>query len=205
MNIEHIIPAKQVQAWAESSLLDPLALSFSRLVAARIDWNKALFKTLAKSGLHDDVLLNFQSGGKVSSEPRPENWLIDSLNAVQDKGNSFFLVEDWSSRPADAFITTASMPAVFNGDEVYYVVKDDPRSAANWGRICSNTVPLFHGFLIQGEPMPLLGGAVDVKKLEAFANCVQLIFFGIYDGESYLLCSFEEKNFVSVGCVPRTD
>jgi hypothetical protein len=192
MNTEHIFPQDKVQQWANNSLRDSLALSFSHYVAENIDWSKARFYALAEIGIPVDSLLNFRTGGKTSGEPRPDDWLINSVNAVRGTRNNFFLIEDWLARPEDGFISSFSMPAVFKEKEVYYVAKDDPRRVANWGRICSNSVPLFHGFLVEDDAMPSPGDVLSDERLQALAKCVRIIFFGIYDGESYLLCSLDQ-------------
>lgn len=190
MNVDRTLTHEQVEYWANESLRDPLALTFSNYVSKNIDWGRARFHALVNADLPDGDVLDFRTGGKVAGTPRPEDWLVDAFNSERGTGDSFLLIEDWTARPGDAFLIDRSMPAIFSGNEVYYVVKDErPEQLANWHRICSNTVPLFHGFLIQGQPMLSPGDTFGEEQMEAHAKQVQMIFFGIYDGESYLLCS----------------
>lgn len=191
MNIERVLPLSDVRAWVIESLRDPLALSFSHHVASTIDWSGAQCRVLVSSDVPHKEVLDFRSGGKSSGEPSPDEWLLDALRQVRTSNLSFVLIEDWSARPADTFIRAQAMPLVHNGDEVYYVVDNtEPHLLSNWPRICSNSVPLFHGFVIQGLPMPKVGSTIGRSSFEVFSQGVKMAFFGIYDGESYLTCTF---------------
>ncbi|CAK0781242.1 hypothetical protein CCP4SC76_7790002 [Gammaproteobacteria bacterium] len=195
MNIELVLSAEQARRWAELSLRDALALTFSHYVADSFDWSSAKFTTLVKPGLSDDELFDFRHGGKTSGKPHPDDWLIESICSLRSSESSFFFVEDWQLWPEAEIITKCVLPAVFNNKEVYFVVQeDDPRTSNSlFGICCANLVPLFHGFLIHGTPAPASGSTIDVEQLKTLARHVAVIYFGVYDGESYLVCSSGAK------------
>lgn len=194
MNVERVMATEQVKPWVDASLRDPLALTFSHYVAEQMDWAAAHVRTFVQVGLADDALLDFQHGGKIAGGPHPDDWLIEFLNAMRDPSHSFFFVEDWLLWPEAEIIRTCALPAVFNGQEVYFAVQaDDPRTSESlFGVCCANPVPLFHGFLIQGIQMPSPGSTVSHEQFRALARHVQAMYFGVYDGESYLVCPFDK-------------
>lgn len=192
MNIERILMTTQVKPWVEASLRDPLALTFSHEVVEQLDWATAQCRVLVKAEATEAAVLDFPHGGKITGEPRPDDWLITMLNARRDPRHSFFFAEDWQLQPEDAIIREWGLPAVFHGQEVYFAVQDDPRtSELLWGVCCANFVPLFHGFLLQGTAMPAPGSQVSQEQLRTLAQHVQALYMGIYDGESYLVCTFD--------------
>lgn len=191
MNKEHIISRNDVLDWVKNSLLDSLALTFSNFVAGSVDWENARFKVFAKHDLLDTAIMDFKSGGKTQDGPNPDEWLKATLNSLIDCRDGFLIVEDWLARRQDLFLVNRSMPAFFNGNEVYYLVDENLAEVKNWKRICSNNVPLFHAFFVHGKDYPQLNESVELDKFELIAKCVKLIVFGVYDGESYLVCSFE--------------
>lgn len=203
MNIEFDLQPQDALTWAKDSLCDPLALSFSHCLAKQVDWAKARFFLFGDSSLSRKELLEFRYGGKVGYHQRgthdnlcADDWLADFLISSGDKKQDFILVEDWLARPTSAFIKEDSMPAVFNGNEVYFVAKLSDLSvplSKNMDFICFNPVPLFHGFLIHGGVMPTPGDILTIDKMEALCKNVKLIFLGIYDGESYLVCHFGDS------------
>jgi len=194
MNIEYKLRSEDVLEWARNSLCDPLALTFSRCLAKWIDWTEAKFVLLGKEGLSEESLLDFRHGGKVSGKPRADDWLPEVLLSYGNVHEDFVLTEEWISRPKD-YLREENLKflAVFNDDEVYLATSlcnlIHPCSTSNpWGFVCGNQVPLFHGFLLHGGVMPLRGDVFDVNKMKELCKYVKLIFFGIYDGESYLIC-----------------
>ncbi|MBF0134525.1 MAG: hypothetical protein HQL75_18300 [Magnetococcales bacterium] len=197
MNIERFyscedIDRETVRRWAIESLDDPLALSFSHYVSSNVDWGSAWFRTFGSSDLSKEDYLNFETGGKFSGTPYADDWLIESIKVARKQESTFLFIEDWTARPGSCFISSFLLPAVYSGNEVYYVVEDrDFDQMPRWGRISSNTSPLFHGFVIQDYPAPSLGSTLEKEDLEAISRHVLMAFLGIYDGESYMLCSFE--------------
>lgn len=189
MNIERILAPLHAKDFAIASLLDPLALSFSKYVEKKIPWDSCEYRILAKGELTENEILDFRHGGKTEGTPRPDDWLIEVTNSIRDKNNSFYLVEDWQLWPGAPVIEKNSMPAIYNGREVYfYVNHPDPRGSDTlFGICCGNTVPLFHGFVIEGGPTLCLDEAIDADKMEILADSVRILYFGIYDGESYLV------------------
>ena len=190
MNIEFDMRKEDVVEWTKNSLRDPLALSFSHCLANQVDWEKAEFSLLGNSALSRKELLEFRYGGKVSGEPYADDWLLDSLISYGDTEKDFVLAEEWILRPGYKFME--EMSAVFNGDEVYFVMSlrdlAPVTDKEKWGWMCSNQVPLFHGFLIGSKQMPVRGDVMDADRIKELCKHVKLIFFGIYDGESYLVC-----------------
>ena len=188
MNMEIKVHNARVVEWAKNSLRDSLALSFSHCLAEQIDWEKAEFFLLRGADISQEDLLEFRNGGKVSSD-LANNWLLDSLLSCGDTKKDFVLVEDWILRSGVGFLE--EMPAIFNGDEVYFAIglcDLAPITDEKWWSICTNQVPLFHGFLICGANMPARGCVMDIDRMKELCKHVKLIFFGIYDGESYLIC-----------------
>lgn len=193
MNVERQLIAERVLPWVRGSLTDPLALGFSRFADSLIAWDTAKFSVFVDEGVSDADLMDFGVGGKISPSPRPEKWLLDAVDIFPRSGARSWLVEDWMARPNDQFIGAKSIPAIYCGAEVYYLVAD-PGSTSNWGRISSNRPPLFHAFILDGIKMSAPGSQVQSSDLESWARCVKAIALGVYDGESYLLCSFGEEH-----------
>jgi hypothetical protein len=191
MNIEFKVRKADVVEWAKSSLRDSLALSFSHCLAEQVNWEKAEFSLWGDSALSQEALLEFRYGGKVSGKPstNANDWLRNSLVSYGDTKKDFVLTEEWILRPGSEFV--GKMPAVFNGDEVYFFIGLHDLTSVTDEKlhgIFANQVPLFHGFLIHGGSMPVRGDVMDVDRIKELCKHVKLIFFGIYDGESYLVC-----------------
>lgn len=124
----------------------------------------------------------------MSPPPTAAEWLRSRVLAFFSRQNGYALVSDWTARPKHTFLTDRGMPAVFHKSEVYYVVtNNEAQEQRKWGRIWSNTVPLFHAFLVAGMQPPQLGIELNSTLLEEMVPRVRAIIFGIYDGESYLL------------------
>lgn len=172
--------------WASESITDKLAQSFSHAVGRHVELKRAKFSVLADSTLSQEALCDFRHGSKTSGEPTADAWLVDFL--LTQAADTFLLIADWTAKRGAKFLQTRAMPAVFHDDEVYYVVPNSaPAEVPNWRRIVSNTVPLFHGFVIQGAPMPEIGSQIDAIAIERLAAHVKGIVFGVYDGESYMV------------------
>jgi len=194
MNTERILPPDQATCWAHASLVDPLALSFSRHVAANVDWTKAIFRVFAEESVSDDALLKFETGSKVSPEPHPDGWLDERIKSVGAGRSAFLIAEDWTVRPQHSFLTARAMPAVFHNEEVYYVVRlQEVAHEMNWRRILSNTVPLFHAFVIGGECGVSPRDTIGQLLMEKWSKQLQMIIFGVFDGETYLVSSFSDS------------
>lgn len=189
MNIQYTLPWDSVSPWIEKSLTDPLALSVSREIFKSTNSIEMLFHTVAQKGLTTNQLLDFQSGGKVSNGIRPDDWLLDFVeNTSCAQSGGFWLIEDWLARPGDSSLHKAGMPALFNGNEVYYVLDlKASRTDPNWPRIRSNRPPLFHAFLVSGTEKPIIGSMLSQSVIDELAKHICLIVFGVYDGESYLV------------------
>lgn len=190
MNIEHQLVAERVLPWVRRSLVDPLALRFSKLVEPLVEWNSASFSVFADESVSESELMDFDVGGKVSPSPRPEEWLLEAV-ALRPWSQEprCWLVEDWMARPNDQFLRAQSLPAIYLGSEVYYLVSN-PESNKNWGRISSNRPPLFHAFVLDDISMVMPGTQIQASDLDLWARHVKAIALGVYDAESYLLCSF---------------
>lgn len=188
MNVERTLTAHQAKDFVIASLLDPLALSFSKLVAEKINLDSCEYKTLAKDGLTEGALLDFRHGGKIEGAPHPDDWIIELANSVRKEKNSFYFVEDWQLWPDAPVIKKNLLPAVYNNREVYFFVDhSDPRQSDSlFGICCGNTVPLFHGFVIEGDANIFADGKIDADKMALVASNVRMLYIGIYDGESYL-------------------
>ena len=189
MNIEHDLTNDVVRDWAKMSLLDPLSLSFSKWCEATVDWRNARFSVLAASNCTKEQLLDFKHGGKMDGNPIVDDWFVEQLS-VRQRSDDFLLVEDWHVTPRASFLEQREMPGVYFNDEVYYLIAQrNAVNIPNWGRIFSNSVPLFHAFVVRGVP-PAVDDRRQVQHetFRSLAGCVATIVFGVYDGESYLLC-----------------
>ena len=193
MNVERTLPKGQAMGWAHNALLDPIALSFSRHVAAEIDLSKASFRVLAEQSLSDAVLMDFATGGKISGEPHPQDWLLECIAPACTTLDDCILAEDWLARPEHTFLVDRAMPAVISDQEVYYIVPaDELRVEPNWRRIFANTVPSFHAFVIDGNCTLFRGDTFTIDAMQLLAKQVRKIIFGVYDGESYMVCSLSK-------------
>jgi hypothetical protein len=188
MNIAYDLRQRRALDWVRESLTDGLALGVSKSVAKSVNLDKARLRVFANEGLSEQALLEFAYGGKAAGEPRPDNWLKDCLNRLRSPGDGLFLFEDWRARPTDKVILEQKLPVVTSGQDVYYVLPNcDPHQVANWQRLCSNTVPLFHAFVVN---MPSADIRAEYSTWpDQIASNVTHIILGVYDGESYLICS----------------
>ena len=56
----------------------------------------------------------------------------------------------------------------------------------------ANHAPLFHAFVVgPSVEAPSLLSVVDEAQMVAIASAVRLVICGVYDGEVFLLCSFD--------------
>jgi hypothetical protein len=191
MNIQYEIELDAVSLWIQKSLNDPLALAISRNLAQSLHLAGLKFYTFARHGLSENELFDFSFGGKVSVGFSADEWLVDFVEKTScGKSNGFWLVEDWLARPKDSTLSSTPMPAVFHGDQVYYVIDiHSARSDRNWRRICSNRSPLFHAFILQGISKPPPGLTMSGSYINKLTKHVCLMVFGLYDGESYLVAA----------------
>lgn len=194
MNIERILNGNEVIEWTTESMRDRLALTLSHLVFEKFNWHQVEFRTFVKESLWIHDVAEFDFGGKIDSMPCPDEWLIKYLNSVRKNRESFLVIEDWMMGPEDPLITTEALPAVFYGKEVYYVIQDyDLNLTPNWRAMCTNQVPLFHAFVVQGSHLPEVGKELSEIELQGIARSVSHLIFGAYDGESYIVCESRAK------------
>ncbi len=185
MNVEHVLSAQEVEPWVRASLRDGLALGLSHHVVAQLPWSDVRYRVLARRDLTRAELLEFSVGGKVAGAPTADDWLIVALSSSVARGR-LLLAEDWRARPTDAFLTQRQLPALFAGEQVYYVVSGQPADDPNWKRISSNAPPTFHMFAVESDaPQP--GTQLTEAALQRLASGVRQLVLGVYDGESYLL------------------
>lgn len=191
MNQEHCLEPQATISWVLDSLMDELALSLSHKVAATVQLANMTFRTFAASTASESQLLDFEVGGKVCANPSPLDWLTNALKSTFDWTDCFLIVEDWTARPTDRFISQAGLPAFELEEQVYYIFDQPiPLEINNWRRMYSNTPPLFHGFIISGRNMrPRSSTSLSNALMDKLAHSVKGIFVGVYDGESYVVCS----------------
>jgi hypothetical protein len=191
MKEERSVTASVVQDWLVSSLTAGLALDLSRAVGKQFDPAMFEYRAYIDASLSEEQIVNFAEGGKVGNTVRADNWLIESVMARRSNGSSgFWMVEDWTARPEHQALRKYAMPTRFLGNQVYYVTSAcDPRDAVYWKRMFSNHPPAFHGFFVENCEIPEEGSPLTDDVIGEIAKHVAVLFLGIYDGESYLLCT----------------
>lgn len=185
--IEYNLPVTTTGQWITDSLRRGPSLSLAKLIASAADWNRFSFKTFANEGLSETDLIGFSTGNKASAQCVDE-WLMDLLSTSPLTVRGLFVVEDWRATPGSQFLKDMSLPAMFVGAEVYFVLRErDPRRINNWRRIFSNTVPTFHAFLVDDNPGVMPGMRMSIEELTDMARRMRMIVCGAYDGESFVV------------------
>jgi hypothetical protein len=185
--IEYNLPAATTGQWLTDSLRRGPSLSLAKLIANTSDWSGFSFKTAANEGLSETDLLGFSAGNKASGQ-RADDWLMNLLATSALTLQGLFVVEDWRATPRSQFLADMSLPAIFVGEEVYFVLRErDPRRIDNWRRIFSNTVPTFHAFLVDDDPRVMTGTSISATELADMARRLRMIICGAYDGESFVV------------------
>jgi hypothetical protein len=191
MNVEYHLPAEKVERFVSSELSDSLAMTLSHCFSRFFNPVATGFRLLAKEGLNEGEVLDFQGAPRAEGVPSPGDWLVQFFTSFGNGADPFLLVEYWLLSPRSSVIKADNLPAVYHGDEVYFVirVKDLGNDDGAKGLCTDNLVPLYHVFLIQGVPMPEIGSDITTEELEVLAAHVRAFCMGIYDGESYLVAT----------------
>lgn len=171
------------------SFRDPLALSMSKAFSTTRIAKLHDFRAYAKTNLDFVGLIDFAHGNKINHQPDPDNWIIGRCRDLVGSEDFFYFVEDWTARPDDSFISSEDVPAVFDGQDVYYAVKSaEQATLRTWPRILWNLPPLFLMFLVSGAPRNVARSSISEQTIMEYAERTVGIVIGVYDGESYLVC-----------------
>lgn len=186
MSTEYQLPKFPTAQWVIESLREGPSLTLSQIAAERLDVDQFSFVTFAQENVSQRDLLEFQYGGKAE---KADDWLMERLKKNSALGTGqMVVVEDWMATPQSNFIRERGLPAVFFGEEVYYVVRNhDPRTFPHWKRIFTNAVPSFHAFLVNDDAALIEGSTIDHEHLNELGQSLRMIICGAYDGESYVI------------------
>jgi hypothetical protein len=188
IDVEYRLQVPMVKSWINDELGAPLSLTLSKLVREATDLDYIKATCFARAGLSMQELLDFHTGGKVSSSQSADNWMLSLLHkkVAVNTEETLILIEDWHLNPAHA--ATFRSAVCFEG-EVYHAIQPSNLSTElEYADLCtSNAPPLFHGFLVQTSMQPHARWVLNDEDLRGFAKSIVMMFFGIYDGESYLV------------------
>lgn len=147
------------------------------------------FTTFASDVTSSDELFDFSRGGKTDASSADE-WLFSLLLHAASECPIQILVEDWRATRGNAFLTRSKFPAIYFGDETYYLLRAKQRPLHEQeARIFSNTVPTFHAFVFEEDPCLSVGMSLSMDHLQRVADSVKGIVCGAYDGEGFVVAT----------------
>ena len=189
MNFEYILNEQKSADFALDNLTcEGLSLSLARKVSQGIDFSEGAFFTCVSESLSEDDKYDFKSGGRVDwVGDDPDDWLVRKLQQIAKTDATVFAIENWRANvsglsSADPLLFSHS----YKNDVIHILPAQALGSAPHWKRLCSNTVPVFLGFMCRPKLKPV-SPEISTEVLDSLATSVSAIVFGAYDGESYVV------------------
>ncbi len=187
-NREFKIAVDDVRNFGNQSVWGWGASEAVKILVKNLQWNYARATTFARSDASEADLISFETGGMVSGRDA-DSWLADGLKNLLKTGGKFVLVEDWLLDKGDEIIDRYSYPSVYFKKEVFYILD---RDETTFDLACVNMSPRFLGFVIEG-PAPVVGSDLSEAMLETMSTHVALVYFGAWDGEGYVVVTFDRR------------
>ncbi|HET6344298.1 MAG TPA: polymorphic toxin type 37 domain-containing protein [Myxococcota bacterium] len=194
-NVELRLAADPGMNLLRRSLEDDLAHTLSHRVAAGLDRLRLRFSLLASEDIDVRAGLPLQQGGQAMGTPSAQVWIMGKLASLCQRTGGFLVVDEWRFGAGGEGLRRQALPMCTFDEEVYFIsLPEAIRDRPDWRLIaCSNTVPLFHGFVIRDMPMPAPSTALSRTQIDAMAARCCAIYIGIFDGESFLLGETVER------------
>ena len=189
MNVECVLDEQKPADFALDNLTcEGLSLSLARKVRQVVEFSNGTFFTFVSESLFKEDKYDFKSGGKVDGDGiDPDEWLVCKLQKIAKMDATVFAIENWR---ANVTGLPNANPLLFshsyNNDVIHIIPAQALGRGPYWIQLCSNTVPVFLGFLCRPKLKPI-STEISTEVLDSLATSVSAIVFGAYDGESYVV------------------
>jgi hypothetical protein len=177
-----------------------LGRTLAKFLLETIDRSEGTVFTLSPRQLNPTELMEFEIGhvdteglasaGAISPILGSEKELAELISHLLREPQKFCFLENWLATPDDPWVRRAKSHIVTLGTEVYHVMSSAETRISEAIREASQ-IPVFVGaignFSINMGSSIMAGQTVTADSLKSFAETVECIFVGAYDGEGYVL------------------